>query len=328
MKEQILKNTMRIKNTFTPYGNLINNKNNNNNNNKSKATRAECNFSLDYLVKKSPIDLSLINMIKKEIKNIENIQIRFKAILSIIENLQDYNNNVINLENCDNDDDDISNNNNCNNNNNNSNNNNNYQSILLNNNIINSMNNSLLLLLSKGIDVRKEVEKCLNRNHDQNQKGNGNQKNEDIIDIDTYINNTETKNNTTYSNQTMIGNQDLLDRLSSMAAESSQDMNKYYQPKRDKPTKYSKELENKPFNLNCYCNICCKVFSRKYDRDRHYRIHLNKQPYSCKVCGAKFVRSDYVINHIRNTSCGQSDYYINKYKLSAQKEKKKGTKNN
>ncbi|OUM59069.1 hypothetical protein PIROE2DRAFT_47399 [Piromyces sp. E2] len=98
---------------------------------------------------------------------------------------------------------------------------------------------------------------------------------------------------------------------------------KYYQPKRNKPTKYTRELSTKPFKIDCFCEICCKVFSRKYDRDRHYRIHLNKLPYSCKVCGAKFIRSDYVINHIRNTPCGQADYYQNKYKYSDGNIKKK-----
>ncbi|ORX42739.1 hypothetical protein BCR36DRAFT_587009 [Piromyces finnis] len=114
----------------------------------------------------------------------------------------------------------------------------------------------------------------------------------------------------------------LLDSQSIVDKKSTSMIKMYYQPKRNKPTKYSKGHCNKPFNIDCFCDICCKVFSRKYDRDRHYRIHLNIYPYSCKVCYKRFIRSDYVINHVRTTSCGQSDYYIDKYKQSSIKTKK------
>ncbi|OUM64323.1 hypothetical protein PIROE2DRAFT_25159, partial [Piromyces sp. E2] len=54
------------------------------------------------------------------------------------------------------------------------------------------------------------------------------------------------------------------------------------------------------------CDICKKIFSRKYDLIRHRRIHTGETPYKCHICGLGFTRSDHRDRHIHRTSCGQS----------------------
>ncbi len=97
---------------------------------------------------------------------------------------------------------------------------------------------------------------------------------------------------------------------SSTSSVNKTDNNKsqYLPLKRNKSTKISKD-SNKPYNPDCECDICNKVFSRKYDLIRHRRIHTGDTPYKCKICGAGFTRSDHRDRHIRRTPCGESKYY-------------------
>jgi len=99
------------------------------------------------------------------------------------------------------------------------------------------------------------------------------------------------------------------DSESSSSVQKTDDNKSQYLPlKRNKSTKISKD-SNKPYNPDCECDICNKVFSRKYDLIRHRRIHTGDTPYKCKICGAGFTRSDHRDRHIRRTPCGESKYY-------------------
>jgi len=100
-----------------------------------------------------------------------------------------------------------------------------------------------------------------------------------------------------------------IDSESSSSVQKTDDNKSQYLPlKRNKSTKISKD-SNKPYNPDCECDICNKVFSRKYDLIRHRRIHTGDTPYKCKICGAGFTRSDHRDRHIRRTPCGESKYY-------------------
>ena len=75
--------------------------------------------------------------------------------------------------------------------------------------------------------------------------------------------------------------------------------------KRNRKTKFS-DTNPSVFKKECYCPICKKIFNRKYDFQRHYRIHEDNKPYKCKVCGVSYTRSDYLKKHIR-----KSDHHNN-----------------
>ncbi|KAG0936186.1 hypothetical protein G6F57_014204 [Rhizopus arrhizus] len=47
------------------------------------------------------------------------------------------------------------------------------------------------------------------------------------------------------------------------------------------------------------CDFCSRKFARKYDVNRHTRIHTGKKPYVCSCCHKCFARSDALNRHIR-----------------------------
>jgi len=113
------------------------------------------------------------------------------------------------------------------------------------------------------------------------------------------------------------------DSESSSSVQKTDDSKSQYLPlKRNKSTKISKD-SNKPYNPDCECDICNKVFSRKYDLIRHRRIHTGDTPYKCKICGAGFTRSDHRDRHIRRTPCGESKYYQDLMKKNELEKAKK-----
>ncbi|ORX59174.1 hypothetical protein BCR36DRAFT_579798 [Piromyces finnis] len=71
----------------------------------------------------------------------------------------------------------------------------------------------------------------------------------------------------------------------------------------------SKNSKSKKYNKECQCDICLRVFSRKYDLNRHRRIHTGDKPYKCMICGLGFTRSDHRDLHIRRKPCGKTLYY-------------------
>jgi len=71
----------------------------------------------------------------------------------------------------------------------------------------------------------------------------------------------------------------------------------------------TKTSTKKKYQKDCVCDICQRVFSRKYDLNRHRRIHTGDKPYKCHICGLGFTRSDHRDLHIRRKPCGQTSYY-------------------
>lgn len=51
-----------------------------------------------------------------------------------------------------------------------------------------------------------------------------------------------------------------------------------------KPFYYTYNELHRPFG----CNICYKIFTRKYTLDRHYRLHTGQRPYRCLLCYKEF----------------------------------------
>ena len=53
--------------------------------------------------------------------------------------------------------------------------------------------------------------------------------------------------------------------------------------------------ENKPATYQC--DICQKVFSRKWSLTRHKKVHSNLKKYICVTCGRRFNRKDNLSHH-------------------------------
>lgn len=45
------------------------------------------------------------------------------------------------------------------------------------------------------------------------------------------------------------------------------------------------------------CNICPSRFKRKFDYERHLRMHTNTKPFVCSICQKSFTRKDAVGKH-------------------------------
>lgn len=68
-----------------------------------------------------------------------------------------------------------------------------------------------------------------------------------------------------------------------------------------KPVKIDDDVEIVPDDTGSMyrfpCPRCGRKFGQAEDLRRHYRIHTGKRPYSCQVCGQKFIQQGHVIDH-------------------------------
>ncbi|KAK9766904.1 hypothetical protein K7432_003655 [Basidiobolus ranarum] len=51
------------------------------------------------------------------------------------------------------------------------------------------------------------------------------------------------------------------------------------------------------------CSYCKKAFARKYDLDRHSRLHTGDKPYKCTFCNKGFARVDARKRHYKANDC-------------------------
>ncbi|ORX97274.1 hypothetical protein K493DRAFT_157924, partial [Basidiobolus meristosporus CBS 931.73] len=54
------------------------------------------------------------------------------------------------------------------------------------------------------------------------------------------------------------------------------------------------------------CEHCQRVFTRKYDLERHQRLHTGYKPYKCVHCHKGFTRVDARQRHYRSHDCQNS----------------------
>ncbi|KAI9293979.1 hypothetical protein K502DRAFT_284670, partial [Neoconidiobolus thromboides FSU 785] len=55
--------------------------------------------------------------------------------------------------------------------------------------------------------------------------------------------------------------------------------------------------------MSYQCDICGKIFDRKYVLKRHRGSHTNKQKYHCKPCNIGFYRKDIFDRHLATKKC-------------------------
>lgn len=61
-------------------------------------------------------------------------------------------------------------------------------------------------------------------------------------------------------------------------------------PRSDAPKKRKLSLE---------CNVCGKIFSTKWDHNRHGQLHTGKRPHQCQTCPKTFGRRDNLNTHVK-----------------------------
>ncbi|RKP34739.1 hypothetical protein BJ085DRAFT_14849, partial [Dimargaris cristalligena] len=53
------------------------------------------------------------------------------------------------------------------------------------------------------------------------------------------------------------------------------------------------------------CPFCERQFIRKYDMERHIRIHTGEKPFICKTCLETFIRKDTLKTHRWRSGCNR-----------------------
>jgi len=191
------------------------------------------------------------------------------------------------------------------------------------NNVDNDLKKSRVTKVPKKVKSIKSKPTIKNENDDVKVKTNKRIRKNNTEKEKTIINNEDVPNKKVKKSKEENTKESLNDNESSSSVHGNDDNKQKYLPlKRNKSTKISKD-SNTSYNPECECDICNKIFSRKYDLIRHRRIHTGDTPYKCKICGAGFTRSDHRDRHIRRTACGETQYYKDLIKKTQLEKAKK-----